>query len=126
MFAGLKPAAALLHRKALQDSGGDHSSLLDGYGCIIDEPKYAMSIPLLNLNPSALIQTVLTAAEIEPSTRRKPVCATVRGQGGGKTRALEEIRRAILCTRPNVLPIAITFNKDSNSDIDRWSAVEDA
>ena len=124
MFAGLKPAAALLHREALQDSGGDHSSLLDGYGCIIDEPKYAMSIPLLNLNPSALIQTVLTAAEIEPSTRRKPLCATVRGQGGGKTRALEEIRRAILCTRPNVLPIAITFNKDSNSDIDSWGAVE--
>ena len=67
---------------------------------------------------------MLTAAEIEPSTRRKPVCATVRGQGGGKTRALEEIRRAILCTRPNVLPIAITFNKDSNSDIDSWGAVE--
>ena len=124
MFAGLKPAAALLHREALQDSGGDHSSLLDGYGCIIDEPKYAMSIPLLNLNPSALIQTVLTAAEIEPSTRRKPLCATVRGQGGGKTRALEEIRRAILCTRPNVLPIAITFNHKSECSFDSWSAVE--
>ena len=124
MFAGLKPAAALLHREALQDSGGDHSSLLDGYGCIIDEPKYAMSIPLLNLNPSALIQTVLTAAEMEPSTRRKPVCATVRGQGGGKTRALEEIRRAILCTRPNVLPIAITFNHKSDCSFDSWGAVE--
>ena len=124
MFAGLKPAAALLHRKALQDSGGDHSSLLDGYGCIINQPHYTMSIPLLNLNPSALAHKVLTAAEIEPSTRRKPVCATVRGQGGGKTRALEEIRRAILCTRPNVLPIAITFNHKSECSFDSWGAVE--
>ena len=124
MFAGLKPAAALLHREALQDSGGDHSSLLDGYGCIINQPHYTMSIPLLNLNPSALAHKVLTAAEMEPDTRSKPVCATVRGQGGGKTRALEEIRRAILGTRPNVLPIAITFNKDSDSDIDSWGAVE--
>ena len=125
VFAGLKPAPVLLYRDALQDSGGDHSSLLDGYGCIIESPHCTMSIPLLNLDPSALTQIVLTTADKEPCSRSKPICVTVRGQGGGKTRALEEIRRGILRTNPNVLPIAITFSHHSDCNFDRWNGVEE-
>jgi len=48
--------------------------------------------------------------------REKPVFATVRGSGGGKTRAFTEIRRELL-RRENTLVMMITFNSD-------WDASE--
>eukprot|EP00971_Amphidinium_carterae_P338616 6476027-Amphidinium_carterae.1 len=43
-----------------------------------------------------------------PSPRTKEVLATLRGVGGGKTRALEEMRWELLDT--DAVPLAITYN----------------
>ena len=51
--------------------------------------------------------------------RAKPVITIVRGMGGGKTRALETLRRLLL-HRNGVLPLAITFNTKTPLDRDYW------
>jgi hypothetical protein len=48
----------------------------------------------------------------EPDNRFKDLIVTVRGRGGGKTRMLEELRRATNC-RNNAVAIGVTFNGNS-------------
>ena len=55
-----------------------------------------MLIPCISFDPQSVAEEMLQASK-EPSSRRdKCLFATVRGMGGGKTRAFEEIRRALL------------------------------
>ena len=63
----------------------------------------------------------MQAAAVLPDSRQKPVVATVRGTGGGKTRALEEIRWGLLGD-PCVLPLAITFNSTMDLDLSELRA----
>lgn len=78
-------------------------------GSIIPNPKYDMDIPLMNYNLSKDINTIYEELSAPPSPTTKKVFATVRGQGGGKSRILEEIRRKLL-DDDTLLPIAITCN----------------
>eukprot|EP01042_Synura_sphagnicola_P036363 gene36363-biopygen3449 len=57
--------------------------------------------------------------------RGKTVFATVRGSGGGKTRAFTEIRRGML-TNDNMLVLLITFNNkwDASTVADNWPGVK--
>ena len=59
-----------------------------------------------------------------PAERTKPVGAIVKGMGGGKTRAFEEIRRRLM-VREKVLVIGITFNIEwsYNLEFDNWIEV---
>jgi hypothetical protein len=75
-----------------------------------------MNKPEVNLANKYLgnhFQECLTTLEValarEPDTREKPLVATVRGTGGGKTRLLEEIRLAKNKER-NCVVLSITFN----------------
>eukprot|EP00598_Pedospumella_elongata_P016554 CAMPEP_0185002812 /NCGR_PEP_ID=MMETSP1098-20130426/74812_1 /TAXON_ID=89044 /ORGANISM="Spumella elongata, Strain CCAP 955/1" /LENGTH=54 /DNA_ID=CAMNT_0027530365 /DNA_START=12 /DNA_END=173 /DNA_ORIENTATION=+ len=54
-----------------------------------------MANPLLGTNLTSLTETVYEVAQAMPSCRSKPLLATVRGTGGGKTRLFEEIRREL-------------------------------
>ena len=76
---------------------------------IIDDPSARLANPLISLDPVKWADVVMQQAQLAPGTRAKPLLATVRGMGGGKTRALEEIRWELL-QKPGVLPLAITFN----------------
>ena len=55
-----------------------------------------MSIKLIDVDVKSLVDKLMKASEEKSSYRTKPICGTVRGMGGGKTRAFEEMRRMLL------------------------------
>eukprot|EP01041_Mallomonas_annulata_P012561 gene12561-26452_t len=104
----------------LRDSAGDYYIP----GCIMDDARKTMSIPLIDFDPGYYAKKILESSRVIPDDRKKPFYATVKGMGGGKTRGLEEIRRKLLL-EDGVLPLAITFNYKwtvDNAD-DNWSDI---
>ena len=83
----------------------------DKVGCIINDPDFNMKIPLVDFDVNLNVDRLIEGAKMTPDRRDKPLFAIVRGMGGGKTRAFEEIRRETF-RRKGCLPIAITFNCD--------------
>eukprot|EP00300_Choanocystis_sp_HF-7_P021232 c20755_g1_i1.p1 GENE.c20755_g1_i1~~c20755_g1_i1.p1 ORF type:complete len:725 (+),score=131.81 c20755_g1_i1:52-2226(+) len=77
---------------------------------IIDEPKARLAFPLIGFDPSEAAATL--AGTFSKQGRDKALIATVRGMGGGKTRAFEELRRELM-DMGNVLPLAITYNNQT-------------
>ena len=73
-----------------------NATVVDVPGCIINEPLRTLSIPLVDLDVNNLVDIVIEISTEKSGTRQKPVCGTVRGLGGGKTRAFEEMRRILL------------------------------
>ena len=67
-----------------------------------------MAIKLLEFDTPKELKKILDTAPTKPDSRAKPLHAIMRGMGGGKTRALEELRRECLQNHLNVLPIAVT------------------
>ena len=100
-FDQLKPLEIHIHpveemgqlRKEMEEK---NATVVDVPGCIIDSPQNTMSIPLIDLDVKELVDIVIKTSKIKSDSRQKPVCATVRGMGGGKTRAFEEMRRMLL------------------------------
>ena len=90
---------------------------------IMNEPEDMLTNPIVSFDPHHWAHEVLKLASADPCPRFKSFLATVRGMGGGKTRALEEIWWSLL-GRPGVLPLAITFNctMEISGDDFRWSA----
>ena len=105
IFIGLEPHPHLRDPKSIVEED------LNKRFCIMNRPNVLMNIPLLGFNRTAYAEQILQQCEAEPDPRFKQLFATVRGMGGGKTRALEEIRRE-LYFRDGVLALAITFNSD--------------
>ena len=85
-----------------------------------DQDHISMGHPLFNFNIDTGLQLVENALLQTPSSRWKPVVCTVRGTGGGKTRALEELRIA-LNKRNGCVAVAVTFNKNTMLHIDETS-----
>lgn len=78
--------------------------------CIMNEPEVTMSIPLLHEKELLKnVDSVLEVCDIAPGPRFKPLSAVVRGQGGGKTRALVTLQRDLL-KKEEVLALAMTYN----------------
>ncbi len=69
-----------------------------------------LSNPLLGFDINKATTDIIKVFNQEPGSRTKAIICTVRGQGGGKTRALEEIRREFVNNHHDVLTMAITFN----------------
>ena len=88
-------------------------------GCIIDDPIRAMGHPMIDFDIEKASQQVLETSKERPDPRLKPVVAIARGKGGGKTRAMEEVRRYLM-RRKTTLPIAITYNSQSAIARDPW------
>ena len=101
----------------------EYLNTVNDTGCIIDSPQRTMMHPLIDLDAQATADAVLKIAAMPAAVRAKPVIAIARGMGGGKTRALETLRRLLL-HRNGVLPLAITFNTNSPLFYDSW--LEDA
>jgi len=85
----------------------DNTSILDNTS-IIDENCF--DIPLIDVDIQKAVQDILLVATLPPSPKMKPLVATMRGTGGGKSRLLEESKRFINAKIPNSYAIAITFN----------------
>lgn len=83
----------------------EQNGVLDVPGCIIDRPIETLSIPLIGFNVSENINTLIQTSKAESGTIIKPVCVTARGTWGGKTRALEEMRRELLVHEGVCLPV---------------------
>ena len=81
-------------------------------GTLMPSPKEDMEIPLLNFDLPTTMKEIFEQLSAAPSKTTKHVFGTVRGQGGGKSRILEEIRRELLGI-DHILPIAITCNSGS-------------
>ena len=96
----LKPLEIHIHpveemERLRKEMKKNNVTVIDVPGCIIDSPLNKMSIKLIDLNVESLADTLIAASKTK-SGERSPVCATVRGMGGGKTRAFEETRRLLL------------------------------
>ena len=90
-------------------------------GCVMDDPARTMANPMLDFDAEAASEKVVNSALSNVVGRGKPVFAIARGSGGGKSRTLEEIRRNLLRRDSDkVLPVAITFNHNSDIGGDMW------
>ena len=88
---------------------------LQDSGSIMDSPWIYMNNTLIDLKVEELAGTVDSVLDTHPGPQAKPVVAIMRGRGGGKRRALEELRRYYL-QQEGVLPIAITYGLFSRSN----------
>jgi len=85
----------------------------DGQPCIMNTPDITMDHPYLERHYfDNAIKSLDEVLKQEPDNRFKDLIVTVRGRGGGKTRMLEELRRATNC-RNNAVAIGVTFNGNS-------------
>lgn len=95
---------------------------------IDEDPKFIIDVTSIRLAHAYIGMESLTDAftiinetfNASPSPRTKPLLATLRGIGGGKTRFLEEIRNYYQ-SDSSTLSIAITFNSNSEFDIEEES-----
>ena len=99
--------------------GSDYLNTGKDTGCIINSPQRTMAHPMIDFDPKATADAVLKVAAMPADSRGKPVITIARGMGGGKTRALESVRRLLL-HRDGVLPLAITFNTNTPLLYDSW------
>ena len=100
-FDQLKPLEIHIHpveemKQLREEMKEKNATVVDVPGCIIDNPLKKMSIPLIDLDVKKLVDVVIETSKRGSGQRKKPLCATVRGMGGGKTRAFEEMRRILL------------------------------
>eukprot|EP00971_Amphidinium_carterae_P338007 6475142-Amphidinium_carterae.1 len=79
---------------------------------IINAPGKSLEVPLITFNASFWAERAKEVMADRQDFRSKKVLATLRGVGGGKTRALEEMRWELL--GEDVLPLAITYNSGMN------------
>lgn len=111
------PVSPLYVKPKVHDK--EYLNTVNDTGCIINSPQRTMAHPLIDLDPQAILDSVLEIAAMPADSRAKPVIAIARGMGGGKTRALETLRRLLL-RRNGMLPLAITFNTNTPLDRDYW------
>jgi hypothetical protein len=88
-------------------------------GCIMDGPRRTMMHDMIGFDVEKNAEMVLKNAQLGDTGRSNAVFAIARGSGGGKSRTLEEIRRNLI-RRDKVLPVAITFNFNSEIERDSW------
>ena len=83
---------------------------------IISAPEEVLSFPLFDLDVDKVVNKIEDDVHEPPSCRSKFVMLVVRGHGGGKTRALEEIRRSLIEQMPTkrILVLGITFNNNTD------------
>jgi len=75
-------------------------------GHILENFKYTLDgMPLLGFDPSSWAQQLMNSAANSHAqwARGKPVFATVRGHGGGKTKAFTEIRKELIKNENNLV-----------------------
>ena len=119
--SGNEPSCELLehkywvkhHFKDYKISSFDSIKSSTGQPCIINDPSITMNHQYLErLYLDTAIDSLGEVLRQRPSTRLKKLIATVRGSGGGKTRMLEELRRATN-RRDDAVAIGVTFNCNS-------------
>ena len=101
----------------------DEKQIFEGsksLNCIINTDDSIMGLPLIDFDVQKYSDDIIDGALVSPLSHRiKPIFGVMRGMGGGKTRALEEIRRKLL-QNEDTLPLAITFNGFWHVTVDKW------
>ena len=89
----------------------------DKLGCLIDRPEETMRMFLMNMDVEANSRLIMRTAKIQPDPLKKPLLATWKGWGTGKTRGFEEVRRRLFY-KPDCFTMGITFTNewDINDD----------
>ena len=79
--------------------------------------RVPLKIPLVDFNVPEAVKVIDNAIEIPAeNVRDKPLVATTRGSGSGKSRAIEELRLHYLLNSSDTLAIAVTFNSKWDFD----------
>eukprot|EP01031_Cornospumella_fuschlensis_P040128 gene40128-48898_t len=94
-------------------------------GCQLLFESSSLDIPLVDFDPEASIKTIVVKSRISStvsSSRSIPMLCMVRGKGGGKTRALQEVCFEALLEHHQCLGVGVTFN--SNSEIAEDASAE--
>jgi hypothetical protein len=78
--------------------------------CIMGSPHITLNHPMIDFDVTQACDVIYSAARMDLDDRLKPLCAVVRGQGGGKTRQIVEINKYFKSNYTNVFALAITFN----------------
>lgn len=105
IFQGLKPDDVYTTRPERQD----YLQRLEANNlAIINDVDETMAHEVIDFDAKYWTNQTLSLAAIKPSGK-KTFLATLRGSGGGKTRAVEELRWELLGME-GVLPLAITYN----------------
>jgi hypothetical protein len=132
MFRDRKPVRYLLDSgtgsETMRDTGTSRSDSdevvlgsADDFGCVMNNPKENMAIPLLGYSAEDMCEIIMSdAVAVAPDPRDKPISSIIRGKGSGKTRCIESCRRHMLHTMNDTLPLAITYNNNSPIDIDSY------
>lgn len=84
-------------------------ALAQSHMAIIDMPAERLALPLLSFKTENEVAKVMDMTALAADPRNKSLVAVVRGTGGGKTRALEELRFALL-QQKGLLALAYTYN----------------
>ena len=100
-FGRLEPLEIHIHpveemERSWKEMKENNVAVVDAPGCIMDNPLKTMSIQLIDLDVKSRVDMLIEFSKKGSCTRAKLICGTVRGMGGGKTRALEEMRRMLL------------------------------
>ena len=88
------------------------TTLNDRYISVIDGHRFKLQYPIIGFDIEAnmeLINDSLNAPELD---QQKHVSVVVKGQGGGKTRVLEELKISLNNDMSNTLAVAITYNTE--------------
>lgn len=89
--------------------------------------KLCLDIPLLDFNPEDQFNKIAEESKVfstsEPTPRDISLCCTVRGKGGGKTRALQEVCFEALKSSNNCLAIGVTFNSHTSISYEDFDGV---
>ena len=89
-----------------------NTTLNDRYTSVIDGHHFKLQYPIIGFDINAnmkLINDSLNASELN---QQKYVSVVVKGQGGGKTRVLEELKISLNNDMSNTLAVAITYNAE--------------
>ena len=115
-------------RKVMVEPSGYDSFLPEEQGHIMDALNETIMtiMPLIYFKPSSWAQKIDDTVNLSFQlwSRGKQVFTTVRGSGGGKTKAITEDRRELL-KKDNILVLMITFNSISSASVEKddWPSV---
>ena len=114
------PALKLEEKERVWSVGKD----LIASSSIIDSPHEALNYPLLSKDVLVDVLCLEQTALGTVNSRMKPVYFVLRGQGGGKTRILEECRLHMQVLYADWLAIPITFNTYWNLEAREYADFE--
>ena len=89
-----------------------NTTLNDKYTSVIDGHHFKLQYPVIGFDIKANMELINDSLNAPEFDQQKHVSVVVKGQGGGKTRILEELKISLNNDMSNTLAVAITYNTE--------------